>query len=274
MRRRAGLTLLETVLLAAAAGALAAALLPALSRCGAEARRARCAAHLRLALHGLRLYAEDHDGAFPTLGFEGDTRRFDIIGWRLHRAVRTAPSNSRNLFLAVRLGYVRPELLVCPETEDVPAELGAGGRRHHDFNVGHGDDYLNRLSYSYHLQFGRRDWATPGHPLTTDSDASMALLADRNPCLDYPGRGVGSGCMADREGLPTSVPAARANSRNHAGRGQNVAFVDGRVSWSAVPTVGPSGDNIYTVWSGADRAGGAIAPDSMPAGATDSFLVP
>ena len=102
----------------------------------------------------------------------------------------------------------------------------------------------------------------------------MAVLADRTPCIRYTGLPYGSGTYSIDIGLPPGRPARRANSLNHAGRGQNVAFVDGRVRWAPTPTVGPGGDNIYTVWAGGDRSGGRIAPGSMPRGPTDSFLVP
>ena len=209
---RSAFTFPELVIVAAAAGVLVAVVCPTLSRCRSLTRRAGCQRNLTLALHGLRLYAEDHGGAFPTCGFGAGTRRFDVIGWRLTRRVRVAHSNSRNLFLAVRVGFVRPGMLICPATEDVPASPGPPARPYHDFNVGRGPDYRNKLSYSYHLQFRRRSRAAEGYPLTTRSDPSLAVLADRTPCVRYPGAGYGSGTMARCVGIPAGVSARRANS--------------------------------------------------------------
>jgi hypothetical protein len=70
------------------------------------------------------------------------------------------------------------------------------------------------------------------------------------------------------------------NSRNHPRLsgdnigGQNVAFLNGSVRWVTSPTVGPGGDNIYTVWSDDDKSGGTLAEDSMPKDKTDGILVP
>ena len=274
MRRLCAFTLVETLAAVSAAGLLVAVVLPTFSHCRARTRRAMCSRNLHLALTGLSAYAEAHRGAFPTCGYGPGTKRFDVIGWRLTQPRTLAHSNSRNLFLAVRLGFVNPAALVCPDTQDAPAWPGPLGKRHYDFNVGNGDLYTNRLSYSYHLQFRHRSVMQRGYPLTTASEPGMAVLADRNPCLRYSGRPWGAGTAADSVGIPPGLVAAAANSRNHAGRGQNVAFIDGRVQWAAAPTVGLGGDNIYTAWSGSDHADGTITHLSMPRGPTDSFLVP
>jgi hypothetical protein len=100
------------------------------------------------------------------------------------------------------------------------------------------------------------------------------VLADRTPCVPHRGDAYGDGSHAAGAAIPPGRPASRVNSFNHGGRGQNVGFVGGQVSWATVPTVGPEGDNIYTVWLGEDRRGGVISLHSMPKGPTDSFLVP
>jgi hypothetical protein len=250
-------------------------ILPALARSGWQRRRAGCAVNLSRATTGMLLYAQDNHGAFPSRGFGPRTRRFDVVGHRAWRRVWLDHNNSRNLFLAVRLKYVTPESLICPETEDRPAPLGVGDTRYYDFNVGNGWEYVSLFSYSYHLQFRRRDPDTPGYPLTSRSHPLMPLLADRTPLLTYAsGKMWGSGCVSDGCGVPVGVAADRANSRNHRQTGQNVARVAGNVEWADAPTAGVDGDNIYTVWDGPDRAAGAIHLNSMPRGPTDSFLVP
>ncbi len=273
MKRRSGLTLVEALFVTAVGGVLVAVVLPTIAQCRARSLRTGCAMNLGLSLDGLRLYAEGYGGAFPTCGYGPGTERYDIIGYRCDRPLRVAHSNSRNLFLAVRLGFLEPGMLLCPETDDRPAPLGPPDRPYHDFHVGNGPHYRNRFSYSYHLQFGDRG-STRGHPLTAQSSPSMAILADRTPCVRYAGLPRGEGTRSIDFGPPAWAPLRRANSPNHLAAGQNVAFIDGRVAWAAAPTAGPDGDNIYTVWAGGDRAGGAIDPGSMPRGPTDCFLVP
>jgi prepilin-type processing-associated H-X9-DG protein len=56
------------------------------------------------------------------------------------------------------------------------------------------------------------------------------------------------------------------NSRNHEGRGQNVAYVDGHVEWRNTPASGVGGDEIY-----ANKAGVA---EGSPLAADDSVLLP
>ena len=273
MRKSAGLTFVEMLAAIGAVGLLVATVLPTLSERRAASYRNCCASNLNLAMQGMIRYAGDYDGKLPTCGYGPKTSRYDVIGGHYRKRRSRAHSNSRNLFLAVRNRYVTPAMLICPETSDIPAATGPLRAPWHDFNVSHGDNYVNRLSYSYHLQFTRRG-PTLGYPITLASDAGMAVLADRNPCLRNVGRRCVDGSYSTWFGMPPGRSGRYANSANHDHAGQNVGFVDGRVLWADAPTVGVDGDNIYTVRAGADRLDGHISPHSMPAGPDDSFLVP
>ena len=287
MRRPRGFTLIELIFVVALIALLVTMLLPVLAETRWQGRRAGCMGNLKSATNGLLTYANtaDNRGRLPTRGFGWDTQRFDLIGWDLtvEAAGTNVHSNSRNLFLAVRLRHLQPAALVCPNTNDEPAALGGSGDTYYDFNVGNGADYRSKLSYSHHLQFGDRDADTPGYPLTNASDSRMAVLADRTPCASYPGIAAGTGCFADTVGIPAGASASEIRSHNHDDRGQNVAFMDARVEWHTTATVGPDEDNIYTVWDDADHDGqwqpderknGIISEASMPAGQMDCFLVP
>ena len=80
--------------------------------------------------------------------------------------------------------------------------------------------------------------------------------------------------------LPTdhAAPASamrRANSSNHARRGQNVLYADGHVAWADHPFVGCQRDNVYTVSGSEDGS----APTSAtivgsPRWRGDSVLLP
>lgn len=300
MRNSRGFTVIELVAVVAIIALLATMLLPVLGQVRWVARRSVCMGQLRSAIDGLLSYASSasNKGYLPTRGFK-DTQ-FDVIGRALtsERGLvivldewqyRPADSNSRNLFLAVRLKHIQPGLLVCPNTEDKPAATASEGQTHYDFDVDVAGTYESKLSYSYHLQFTDRDDGTPGYPLTNSSDTRMAVLADRNPFVIYrdadgnTNRLSGGGFEAVDVSIPTGVLASGVNSPNHDGRGQNVAFRDGRVKWTEAPTVGPDArmisgqdhsDNIYTVWDDDDHTDGTIAGDSMPEHELDCFLVP
>jgi len=279
MRRSTGLTFVEMLAAIGAVGLLVATVLPTLGERRAASYRNCCASNLNLAMQGMIRYAGDYDGKLPTCGYGPSSARYDVIGAHYRKRRSAAHSNSRNLFLAVRHRYVTPAMLICPETSDVPASTGPLRAPWHDFNVSHGDSYVNRLSYSYHLQFSHRQARRgrpfkQGYPITLASDARMAVLADRNPCLRNLGAKYADGSYSTWFGMPPGRSGRYANSANHDHAGQNVGFVDGQVRWADAPTVGVDGDNIYTVHVGADRLDGHISPHTLPTGPDDSFLVP
>jgi len=293
MRNTRGFTMIELIVVIAIIALLVTMLLPVLGQVRWLARRTMCMGNLRNATDGLLSYASSatNKGYLPTRGFGWATTGFDVIGEDVtnEKTVTNVNSNSRNLFLAVRLKHIQPGLLVCPNTEDKPAATSSGGQAHYDFDVDVGGTYKSKLSYSYHLQFADRDDSTSGYPLVNSSDTRMAVLADRNPFVIYGGADgtgghlSGGGFEAIAVEIAAGVDASQVNSPNHDGKGQNVAFRDGRVEWTEAPTVGPDAkmisgqdhsDNIYTVWDGDDHAKGAIAAGSMPQGELDCFLGP
>jgi prepilin-type N-terminal cleavage/methylation domain-containing protein len=285
MERRNGFTLVEMLVIVSIVALLATLIMPTLGRVRALARRTVCGTNLDSATNGLFMYAAENGGKFPTCGYGPDTSAFDVMGRDKFDNPDSADSNSRNLFLAVRLQFVRPRALICPATRDEPALLQSRDpvtkalQVHYDFNTDTGSDFKSKCSYSYHLQFRSRDGAK-GYPLTmATSDQGMALLADKNPFVKYPGS---EDWKAD-VGFGGADPA-KTNSKNHPKlgeddvRGQNVAYLNASVRWEISPTVGPYGDNIYTVWKKDgdefDKSGGALRPSSMPKGKTDCILVP
>ncbi len=273
MRTSKAFTLVELLVVIAIIGLLVSIMLPTLVQAMWHARRSACTGNLKGAVNGLTQYASQYTGVLPSRGFGPSTNGFDVIGWDLTLEKDVADSNSRNLFLAVRMRDVPPGILNCPNTKAAPADTSGPGGQHYDFNVGNGMNYEDKLSYSYHLQFIDRSATAKGYPLSLGSVTQMAVLADRNPFLEYPGAAAGSGCRANFVPPPAGVPRSRTNSPNHGGKGQNVAFLDGHVTWYDAPTAGPQKDNIYTAWFNG-REDGDLVPLSLPAGELDCLLVP
>jgi prepilin-type N-terminal cleavage/methylation domain-containing protein/prepilin-type processing-associated H-X9-DG protein len=103
-------------------------------------------------------------------------------------------------------------------------------------------DFRKNLAYSCANPYPDANAAAAGYNLTSKLNAAFAVAADLNP-------GTGKG-----------------NSRNHEGRGQNVLYADGHVTWERTTTCGMNGDDIYTNKSGVVQG--------SPVDATDSILLP
>lgn len=84
------------------------------------------------------------------------------------------------------------------------------------------------------------------------------MLADRSPFVDPYNE--------------TDDP--EANSFNHWGEGQNVAFASGTVGWFARPNLEATGDWFYRTWNASDDCDPADIPDgeAVPLGREDALL--
>ncbi|KKL08452.1 hypothetical protein LCGC14_2575730, partial [marine sediment metagenome] len=173
-RESSAFTLIELLVVVAIVTLLVTIIMPTLGRALVLARRAICGTNLASAVKGMALYGTENNAKFPNRGYR-DTTRFDVIGADLKNDPDSANSNSRNLFLAVRLGFINPDLLNCPATEDEPVDLtNSDGDIYYDFNCGTGSSYKSKLSYSYHLQFLSHEGGPRGYPLLQKSSADMA----------------------------------------------------------------------------------------------------
>ena len=158
----------------------------------------------------------------------------------------TAVSVTRAYWLLVRSGDLRTEQFICPVSRDKP-DPAVVPESYYDFT-----DY-HHISYGYQVPFGPRD----NRP-REGMDSRMVLAADKGPY--YLSTFTPTFRAPRREGLTTDHRAAFwrvYNSPNHHGRGQNVLFADGRVSFVQTPTIGMHGDNIYTVMTDAWDATGS-----------------
>lgn len=190
---------------------------PLLSQARQDARRIACSNQLATAGIGFGRYALDFAGILPRHQTEVGNP-WSRVGAGPNRQGQVQ-SNSANLVLAVRTGYMFSDVLACPGNPDALRHLPEWAW-----------DYpsLASISYSYQSQFTIL-------PQRLDAAPRIIILADKNPLLGF-GPGQRMVFIAERE---RQSPTAMHNFV-----GQNALHADGSVSWMRTP-VTPDGDNIW-----------------------------
>jgi hypothetical protein len=232
--------------------------LPMLDYHRQEARRVACLGNLGSVAKAMGTYAAISNGQAPRLGAWPGEPWYQVGQQREPTSLASYPSNpsnpsnqpenkvrsnSANLYMLARQGFVKPDDLACPENINATHNMTS---RQTDWPD------MRSVSYSYQNQYAAQ-------PVRLDNNPNIALLADKNP-LFAAGSARNSFAMT---GLPTSAP-----SQVHQKRGQNVVLANGSVKWQPKPVLA-NGDNIWSA-RGVDRYTG----NESPTDASDSFLVP
>jgi hypothetical protein len=229
-----------------------------------QANRALCKANLAKIGKAMLIYAGDHDGALPRAGGPTTVWRGLGINWAASSRYTAygvtvganeggGASISSCFYLLVKYLEMPTKVFVCPsDANTVPFKLADEGINSTSFRLidawDFGDDPSDNCSYAYHIPFGK-------YALKTSRDPNLAVAADRNPWIASPARTV---VDQDRWArfLPEISPyfgrveqARRGNSITHKDDGQNVLFLDGRVTFEQRACCGLDDDNIYTVSS-------------------------
>ncbi len=259
-RARARMRLTDVLAAAACVGLGGVILAPMVVNTRAVTRETVCAMNMGRAGLGFSLFANDHDGALPSVStFEGLPRSAAAPQGRLLTlAIRTDPqgrpiagwwsvgadpsSHTANLFTLVRAGYVAPSDLSCPGNESAQVTFAPDAT---DWAAPEG------VSYSYQL-FG------PDTPRWF-SGHTKVVLADRSPVVERARRG--------------ETPDPLAPSANHPSRGQNVLFNTGAVTFLSRPVL-DNGDNIWLPRSLEGLAAPRLNGAELPAAETDAFVGP
>ncbi|MCC7204500.1 MAG: hypothetical protein IT441_05425 [Phycisphaeraceae bacterium] len=259
--------------MAAAAAVLIAAfslLWPSMGQMRSQSRRVACSQNLAAAGQGIGSFAADHQGQMLRYGSIAAPAAAPGNPWyevgrdnadqpqQAGQAPRTIRSNSAQLYLLIRRGYVNPAILACPENANAVPNVDPRAT-----------DWPKpaAVSYSYQNQFTRR-------PLTLDQASGMAILADKNPLLMIRiDPRTGRATLIFRKDLPQDAASAQ-----HGQAGQNILRGDGSAVWSDKPWLpnsaqakpSPAGqDNIWLI-EGLDHYDGHETPEQM----NDSHLVP
>ena len=292
IRRRAGFSLVELLVVVAILVILGSIFLPYFSKIREADRRVRCADNLRVIMDGLRQYAalKDVNGKaahyYPSVIYDASHDGYvAYTGASAQNPFLPGPDAVKpndvtaSLWLLVRSGLVSPQKFICPSTSQTPDPLRNAAGMNVAPQVRSNFTSAAHLSYSYASPFSN----APGYKMNDDSHVGdFALMADKNPGII----GKNDSIIAptfDAEPFTLS----KANSNNHGKVGQNVLYADGHVAFQTTPYCGVGQearrDNIYTALSPIPlvpgsrppvESNGFYGPTLTPSWTNDSFLVP
>ena len=339
--KKKGFTLVELLVVVAIIALLVAILAPALSRVKQHAERVVCGTNLKGLGNSFAVYAASFGGDYPVQGDSppaDDPHEWDwrTTGFQAGSAKNWAQSGSitvgASLYLLIRETDVTPKQFVCPSGDQKPYKGenagGVGGEALDivelwDFGMymgtsigaGRGPQHgpCNHVSYSYQLPYDVTSGAFPAYPPDSSADASMAIMADKNPWYDpelmyielsnlksNPDASetyVSFVSMIDFQDTIDGEPnpdwerwmVEVGNAQPHLRQGQEILWGDGHATFGRRPDVGVKNDNIYAPYGGTDsppwtvrhiRRGGFYPPPprlgsaaNRPKCGIDSFLV-
>ncbi len=275
MRKR-GFTLIELLVVIAIIALLMGILMPALAQARQLAIRLVCGANLKGLGNACVVYAHDNEGDYPRAGGAGATwtnlgaiqdwdavdstwlpREDAAFGYTLDDDDEIDTPGTATItscwYLLIKYAKVTSNSFICKGDRDVTAfKLGRyienrdinprhPGRLQDFFDFGTGGrsrgGFVHPMpgqvvSYAYHMPFS--DVATGNSFAISDTfGPDCAVAADRSPHLDI------------NASVPTDDPWA-TNSAAHQGKGQNVLYKNGGMTFERNVVVGVGGDNIYT----------------------------
>lgn len=237
--------MLRRVAIAAVFLIVASVLFNALNYLRYNSRLQQCQAQMAGVFRGLGSYIADHDGQSPAVAAAiGDP------WWKIGHQGNENHSNTRNIYLLVRGGYVNVSGFIC---QGCPC--GAGAK-------------VTAADLKAYKDFPDRSAVTYSFPISCRRTRDGQLLcrnvvmADWNPLFEEMPKDFTKPLR-----LQLTKEMLERNSINHKRRGQNVLFGDGRVEFLTTRLIGT--DDIFTlqdtdVYQGCE----------LPSCETDFFLAP
>ncbi|MEN6338394.1 MAG: hypothetical protein ABFE01_29410 [Phycisphaerales bacterium] len=287
-RNRRGLTRLDA-LVVGSVGLVLVLLVPVLlAKPRERSSRVVCASNLAQIGKTMFVYAVDNEGALPRAG-SPTTTWGPLVNWAgavPHLAYGLNPDGSggkatisSSLYLLVKYYQAPPRLFVCPGDKGTTgfklskSDIVAASGLSDVWDFGQRDMACRSCSFAYHMPYGK-------YALTTSRDPNLAVAADRNPWIQSPAGSPANLSMfiPDIPGVTSGTPATGCvgNAVAHGGDGQNVLFLDGKVTFETRSWCGLDSDNIYLLSNGC--SGGSIKGTvptllSFPGNERDSLLL-
>jgi hypothetical protein len=240
--------------------------------------RVKCSSNLRQISLAMIMYVGDSGNrnlkcAFPRTLYSADaapcwgtgTKAKDPFG----EGGPQANDVSAALFLVLRTQDITSETFTCPST-NASRDTFDGGVATDRSNF---TSVKDNLSYSYQDPYTNED-DSKSLRLTASISSDYPILSDLNP-----------GTAGDHDNVIVATTAnpqrmKDANSNNHDGDGQNVAYSDAHVEWFTSPFTGvargQSRDNMFTAANETDNATGGAGSNVVahPVDGNDSILLP
>jgi hypothetical protein len=247
------------VLVAGAVCLLLVALVPMLlAKSREQSIRRLCAANLSQIGKTMLIYANDHEGALPRAGgpttIWGPTPNWTAVGrytaFDIHFSHGGGSATiSSSFYLLVKYYEAPTRLFICRgnkgttefKLSDIFTDVITNFELADAWDFGPMSEAFKHCSYSYHIPYGP-------FALTTSRGLNLAVAADRNPFLSSPmaDAALVGGFKPDLDMFRgTPEQASAGNAITHGRDGQNVLFLDGRVTFEKRSYCGVESDNIY-----------------------------
>ncbi len=215
----------EMAVIAAVILVIAGVFIPSLNLARQKSWRARCGVQMGGIFQGLSNYISDYDSQLPAVATTPGAP-----WWKVGDQGKKNHSNTRHIWLLVKLGYNNPTDFVCPgRSQGRPLQFDPSKAKNcNDFPA------RRYITYSFPIRCPK--------PKNRYTLIPKVLMADSNPLFERLPRDYSNSFK-----LELSEALKTLNSSNHGRRGQHVLSGDGGVKFLKVRHIGIEQDDIYTL---------------------------
>lgn len=222
------------------------AILSAINYMHQHSIRTQCQSQLSKIYRGMTSYSSDHNENLPSVSASTGSP-----WWKIGYEGQENHSNTRNLWLLPKHGYVNQEQFVCPGSNVKQVKIDPD-------TIKMKNDFPSRNSITYSFQL------ICDQPVNMENLKNKVIMADLNPLFEN----LPPDYSADIK-IELNEKLASQNSSNHGRKGQNVLFGDGSVRFVKQRTIGIDKDDIFTL-----KEEKVYDGNEVPKCKEDSFLVP